>query len=231
MLGMSGYQSTTQNEIIDIESTQLRTSTLSMFSSNCEWSSDSLVSKLSIQSIAIPTAYVQKSNNLSINILLYNSICKCFHKISYVQKKPESAAFSLIFKMFKSKGAVFVLIWSFCGFSVFHSLFDTHFSHNNIQWQIGKVTITRFQMVPPCFMLYSLFGWIADMKFGRYKVIKWRFIMLMVLSVIFCIISVFQKKIQFKCDKQNPALLACTYDPSLGWYSCQCSPIGHRSTA
>ncbi len=107
--------------------------------------------------------------------------------------------------MFKSKGAVLVLVWSFCGFSVLHFLFDTHFSHNNIQWHIGKVTITRLQIVPPCFMVYSLFGWIADMKFGRYKVIKWSFIMLMVFSVIFCIISVFQKN--FSSNVINKILL------------------------
>ena len=95
--------------------------------------------------------------------------------------------------MFKSKGAVIALVWSFCGCSLFQSLYTTHFNWSHVDWQVSNtVTITRLEIVTPCFFLYPIFGWLADTKFGRYLVIKWSFVVLLVLSCLFCLLSVFQ---------------------------------------
>ncbi len=94
--------------------------------------------------------------------------------------------------MFKSKGAVLVLVWSFFGFSAFQSLYTTHFYKSSINWQIGTVTIFRPDVVALGFIFCPIVGWLADTKFGRYKVIKWSFITLIVLSTIFSIASIFQ---------------------------------------
>ncbi len=94
-------------------------------------------------------------------------------------------------KMFKHKGAVVVLLWIFSGSSVFQSLYTTRLSQTNITLRVGKVTLTRPDIVVSCLFFYPIFGWLADAKFGRYKVIKWSFILLMILSGIFCIISSF----------------------------------------
>lgn len=95
--------------------------------------------------------------------------------------------------MFKNKGAFVVLLWSFCCFSIFHSLYVVRFNWSDAEFHIGAVvTVTYLDIVPPCFFLYPIFGWLADTRFGRYKVIKWSIVTLLVLTTAFCITSIFQ---------------------------------------
>jgi len=92
--------------------------------------------------------------------------------------------------MFQNKGALVVLLWIFCGFCVLLALYSRT---PNAEWKVGSVTINSAVIITPCLLLYPVFGWLADAKFGRYKVIKWSFISLWILAVLISVLSVFQK--------------------------------------
>ncbi len=84
------------------------------------------------------------------------------------------------FKTFKSRGAVLVLLWSFCTLFLFHFLISEY----NYKAPL-KVTkdINPLVVFTMCILLYPVLGWLADALFGRYRVIKWSLRVLWVLLI------------------------------------------------
>ena len=75
------------------------------------------------------------------------------------------------FKTFKNKGAVVVLLWSFLGFVLLHFLTENH--HKTPLKVTKEKEIDPIVIFTMCLLLYPILGWLADVLFGRYKVIKW----------------------------------------------------------
>ena len=66
-------------------------------------------------------------------------------------------------RMVKSKGAILVLLWNFVILNTLTFLtHQTHFRNIKLQWLLLAIGF-----IP------ALAGWLADVRFGRYKVIKW----------------------------------------------------------
>ena len=86
-------------------------------------------------------------------------------------------------------GALVVLSWCFSGSFIFLFLYYQENTKSKINLPVlGSLNINSFAV--PSLLLYCFFGWLADAKFGRYKVIKWSWITLWIFSAIFCILSI-----------------------------------------
>jgi len=90
--------------------------------------------------------------------------------------------------MLSCKGLV-ALLWSFSGFFIFRYLYYQGQKAETIELPvIGDLKPSN--LVIPSLLLCCISGWLADMKFGRYKFIKWSWVILWILSTIFCILSI-----------------------------------------
>ena len=87
------------------------------------------------------------------------------------------------FKIFKSKAAVVVLLWIFCGLFAISFLEITKNGKND-----GKKN--PLMVITVCMLVTPLLGWLADVKCGRYVVVKWGLRIIWVTSILFCIINV-----------------------------------------
>ena len=89
--------------------------------------------------------------------------------------------------LFKRKGALLVLLWSFCGLYIFHKLLGINVWGSNI----SALQKTRFTSVwfitATSIAVYPFFGWLADVHFGRYKVIKYSLHLMWLISSLFCL--------------------------------------------
>ena len=84
---------------------------------------------------------------------------------------------------FKSKGAFLLLLWSFSGSYVFHKYVTIQTSSVGLDASL-KVWLSSG------ILLYPLFGWLADARYGRYKVIKCCLYMVWLLTSLHCLIKV-----------------------------------------
>ena len=92
------------------------------------------------------------------------------------------------FKIFKSKGAVVTLLWGFCCLFTFKFLTDSYdqvlltvsYSKDKSPVMIHSLSV----------LLYPVLGWLADVKFGRYVMVKWGLRVMWIMSILFCIASV-----------------------------------------
>lgn len=92
------------------------------------------------------------------------------------------------FKIFKSKGAVLVLLWSFCILSVLNFIVSEEGNHNLLELLGSHVDpLIVFVM---CTLVYPILGLIADVRCGRYQMIKWSLRMMWVLLFLLCLSSV-----------------------------------------
>lgn len=91
------------------------------------------------------------------------------------------------FKIFRSKGAVLVLFWSFSAQFVVHFL-TTNPDHKTTLTLRDKV-INPVVVFTMCMLFYPILGWLADVKCGRYRVIKWGLWTMWVVSILFCLMS------------------------------------------
>ena len=88
------------------------------------------------------------------------------------------------FKVFKSKGAVLVLLWVFSGLFVFNFMTKTN-NHDVLIVEDGVVNATVVMSMSV--LIYPLFGWLADVCFGRYKMIRGSMWLMWVVAVLFCL--------------------------------------------
>ena len=94
------------------------------------------------------------------------------------------------FKIFKSKGAIIVLFWCFCIVFVFNFL-----SQDHPKLLVRYTKVTGSIVVNMGVFLYPVFGWLADVKFGRYETIKWSLRLMWLVSILFCLASIIESSI------------------------------------
>ncbi len=85
------------------------------------------------------------------------------------------------------KGAWLTLLWSFSAFSVFHfivKVYNNTYVDVDYKYYDGIVACTVALFIP-------LAGWIGDVYFGRYKVIKYSLWLLWVCAVVMCLLHNF----------------------------------------
>ena len=105
------------------------------------------------------------------------------------------------FRFFKRKGAVLVLLWSFC------SLFAFNFvaKENNRDQHFLSLRISPLTVFVMCALFYPILGWMADARYGRYKMIKWSLLLMWVSFILYCLALVVLKSIHLAKDKFNLA--------------------------
>lgn len=75
------------------------------------------------------------------------------------------------FKIFRSKGAVLVLLWSFAALFVFQ--FSTIEPDRETSLNIGDNNVINPEVIfIMCMLLYPILGWLGDVKYGRYRVMR-----------------------------------------------------------
>ena len=103
------------------------------------------------------------------------------------------------FKMFRSKGAVLVLFWCFVALFVVqlamlspdheHGGKASEESHASLILGDNNVLSPSVVLII-CMLFYPILGGLADVKFGRYKIIRWGLRSMWVVSILFCLVSV-----------------------------------------
>ena len=86
------------------------------------------------------------------------------------------------YSIFKTKGLLVVLIWTFSASNVLHFADDIFV----VGW-IKFGTYIFFASI----LLGPLYGLLADMKWSRYKLIKWSFLVMWITSIIFILANTF----------------------------------------
>ena len=90
--------------------------------------------------------------------------------------------------IFKSKGAVLVLLWSFCTLSVLNFITSEESNYGLLELLGSHVDpLIVFVM---CTLVYPILGLIADVRCGRYQMIKWSLRMMWALLTLLCLSSV-----------------------------------------
>ena len=90
------------------------------------------------------------------------------------------------FKIFRSKGVVLVLFWCFV------ALLVVQFT---VQSPDREALLTNNVLNPSvilimCMLLYPILGGLADVRFGRYQIVRWGLRTIWVMSILFCLVSV-----------------------------------------
>ena len=93
------------------------------------------------------------------------------------------------FNIFRSKGAVLVLFWCFLALFVlqFVTLIADQKSLLILEDDNVVNPLVIFNM---CMLFYPILGWLADVKFGRYQIVRWGLRTLWVVSILLCLASV-----------------------------------------
>ena len=95
-----------------------------------------------------------------------------------VTKKSQSRHYQ--FKVFKSKGAIITLIWCFCSLLVYRFMMRQH----KVEPINGVIVINMVAF------LYPILGWLGDVHFGRYKMIKCSVWLMWFASLLSCFSSI-----------------------------------------
>lgn len=85
----------------------------------------------------------------------------------------------------KIKEAMLILSWVFFGTSVFHILTNKSIAKIYNSHTDGIIDPNIF--VVSSFILYPFLGWLADVYFGRYRVIKWCLRIMWAVSILLCL--------------------------------------------
>ena len=157
------------------------------------------------------------------------------HEILPILKRSTDLEFSIRvphyrFKIFKSKGAILTLLWMFCGFFVFLFITESNDGHKVLL----SVHTTRTGLQNPlvifsmCMLLYPVLGWLADVKCGRYFMVKWGLRVMWMVSFIFCVASVLLDHFQLSSSSKI-IVIAVIYVPltlGLGAVIANILPLG-----
>ena len=92
------------------------------------------------------------------------------------------------FKIFRSKGVVLVMFWCFV------ALFAVQFIAQSSDIEALPTNNVLDPSVISIMCIYALLfdpiGWLADVKFGRYQIVRWGLRTIWVMSILFCLVSV-----------------------------------------
>ena len=110
------------------------------------------------------------------------------------------------FRFFKRKGAVLVLLWSFC------SLFAFNFVVNKNNGDRDFLSLVYLRISPltvfvMCALFYPILCLLADARYGRYKMIKWSLLLMWVSFILYCLALVLLKSIHLAKDQFKHARL------------------------
>jgi len=88
-------------------------------------------------------------------------------------------------ELLRNRAAILVLLWSFSGLYVFQKLLSVSASIGSNQYK-GTFKSVWF-ITGTSVAFYPFFGWLADARFGRYKVIKFSLLGMWLFSFLFCL--------------------------------------------
>ena len=91
------------------------------------------------------------------------------------------------FKIFRSKGVVLVLFWCFVALFVWNF---TALSPDREALLLTSNVPNPSVILVMCMLFYPILGWLADVKFGRYQIVRWGLRTIWVVSILFCLVSV-----------------------------------------
>ena len=92
---------------------------------------------------------------------------------------------------FKSmKGMILVLLWNFSVINVFNFLWVYETDSKIFSSLLHENSLRKYHVIFGfAFLLFPLFGWIADNYCGRYKMIRYSLFIMWVTTIIFCLVS------------------------------------------
>ena len=166
--------------------------------SGCETSSKVLMNQVTSHSVSLYN---------SGNIMSKEQIKRCF-KISYKIRK------------LKNKGALMVLTWTFLMASVYYSLIVLALplikdNNNYLRVVSSTISVVVSLMVP-------VSGWLADVYFGRYKVIKWSILIMWIVSILLVASSILTQQLHYD---EKPFTLALLIPLGIGYGGFQANVI------
>ena len=88
-----------------------------------------------------------------------------------------------------NRGAILTLFLSFCGFAIFNVLLTEEHTRKHTVLVVHNKSVSPLEVLIMCMLLYPVFSWLADVRYGRLKVIKWSFRVMLVTLIVFCIAS------------------------------------------
>ena len=105
-------------------------------------------------------------------------------KVQFIKKIFKSQCHCQV-RQLKNKGAILILVWNFLVWSVYNHSTDTTLSLNNVANLHGNLDYL-FYVVQAIAggLIMPLAGWLADVRFGRYKVIRWSIWIMWLSSVV-----------------------------------------------
>ena len=103
-------------------------------------------------------------------------------------------------KWLKSKGAILIVMWSFLVGSVFHLLRAGYkLKTNDSASEVGIILVGAF-------LLYPIGGWLADVRMGRYAVIKYSMWIMWICGVLLTLSEVLATLVDAYSDHYNVRL-------------------------
>ena len=99
-------------------------------------------------------------------------------------------------RMLKNKGAILVLLWNFLVWSVFNNSRDAAIGFRSVARAHSSLDIIFYVLQALAVgVIMPLAGWLADVRFGRYKVISWSLRIMWLSSVMVTLSSVLAQMI------------------------------------
>jgi peptide/histidine transporter 3/4 len=97
----------------------------------------------------------------------------------------------------KNKGAILIVFWNFLVWSVYNSNTNSAFGLENITGVHNNLSVLFFvvQAIGGA-ILMPLVGWLADVRIGRFKVIRWSFCIMWVSSLVMTLSCVLAQAIE-----------------------------------
>ena len=97
----------------------------------------------------------------------------------------------------KNKGAILILVWNFLVWSVYNNTTNSALGMKNVTGVRSNLNILFYvgQAIAGA-MLMPLAGWLADVRFGRYKIISWSLWIMWLSSLVVTLSSVVEHTIE-----------------------------------
>ena len=92
--------------------------------------------------------------------------------------------------MQKKKGMILVLLWNFSVYNVFEFIRLYETDSKIFSSLVHENSLRKYFVIFGfAFLLFPLFGWIADNYCGRYKMIRYNLFIMWVTTIVFCLVS------------------------------------------
>ena len=86
-----------------------------------------------------------------------------------------------------NRGAILASFFSFCGFCTLH-FFAKDFLLRDALLTMHHHKINSSIILTMCMLLYPIFGWLADVRCGRYKMVKWTLRITFIALIFLCLV-------------------------------------------